>query len=90
MERIVPIEPRAMEIKVRVSMYSVFLEKLMELNKGGFCHRNIRRTSGSGGHPFENVMLTTSDLGLIDVGISAIRENANEIIFNKYIESELK
>lgn len=89
MERLLPIEPRGMEIQVRETMFSVFKDQLTELHKHGFCHRNLRRPSGFGGRSFDNILLTEFGLRLIDVGISAIRDNDNTELFNKYIEAEL-
>ena len=90
MERLNILDPRTLEKEVREVMLSVFEDKLKELHKNGFCHRDIKRPSGYGGRPYDNVILTSDGLRLIDVGISAIKENANEILFKKYIEMELK
>ncbi len=90
MERLIPIEPRGIEVEVRETMYSVLKDQLIELHSQGFCHRDIRGPSGFGGRYFDNVILTESGLRLIDVGISAIRDNDNTELFNKYVESELK
>ena len=50
----------------------------------------IKRPSGFGGKPFDNVIFTLDGIRLIDVGISALEENAGEEIFNRYVEAELK
>ncbi len=90
MERLIPIEPRGMEIEVRETMFSVLKDQLNELHTQGFCHRDLRRPSGFGGRYFDNIILTESGLRLIDVGISAIRDTDNLELFNKYVEAELK
>ena len=90
MERIYPIDFRAYEVEKRQLWCDVFEDELMQLHKAGFVHRDIRRPSGLNGLHFDNVLLTNNGLRLIDVGISAIRSQVSEKIFNKYIESELE
>ena len=90
MERIYPIDFRAYEVERRELWCDVFEDELMQLHKAGFVHRDIRRPSGLNGLHFDNVLLTNNGLRLIDVGISAIRSQVSEKIFNKYIESELE
>jgi serine/threonine protein kinase len=90
MERLSILEPRSIEKEIREIIYSDFISKLNELHKHGFCHRNIKRPSGFGGRAYDNVILTEEGLRLIDTGISAIRDNSNEILFTKYVEAEIK
>jgi serine/threonine protein kinase len=90
MERLTILEPRTLEKEVRDTMYSVFTDELKQLHKAGFCHRDIRRPSGFGGRYFDNVIVTESGIRLIDVGISALKELAGEVLFNKYVEAEMK
>jgi|SRR5690554_2726803 len=90
MERLNIFEPRSFEVEVRETMYSVFMDKLIELHKNGFVHRDLKRPSGYGGRPFDNIVFTSEGIRLIDVGISAIKEKAGEKLFNNYIETELK
>ena len=90
MERIYPIDFRAYEVERRELWCDVFEDELMQLHKAGFVHRDIRRPSGLNGLHFDNVLLTNNGLRLIDVGISAIRSQVSEKIFNKYIETELE
>ena len=90
MERIYPIDFRAYEVEKRQLWCDVFEDELMQLHKAGFVHRDIRRPSGLNGLHFDNVLLTNNGLRLIDVGISAIRSQVSEKIFNKYIETELE
>lgn len=51
-------------------------------------HRDIRRPSSQGGMAFDNILLTDKGLRLIDVGISALKNNVGEKLFDKYIEIE--
>ena len=90
MERLNIFEPRSFEKDIRETIYSVFIDKLNELRKHGFCHRHIKRPSGFGGRPYDNIVLTAEGIRLIDAGISAIRDSSNEILFSKYVESEMK
>ncbi len=89
-ERLNILEPRSFEKEVREVVYSVFIDKLKELHNHGFCHRDIKRPSGFGGRPYDNVILTESGIRLIDTGISAIKDNTNENIFTRYVEAEMK
>ncbi len=88
MERIYPIDYRAYEIEKRELWCDVFEDELTQLHKAGFVHRDIKRPSGIGGEHFDNVLLTDKGLRLIDVGISALREQVNDKIFNKYVSTE--
>ena len=52
-------------------------------------HRDLRRPSGIGGLYYDNILLTETGLRLIDVGISALRDQVGEKIFSKYMETEI-
>jgi serine/threonine protein kinase len=88
MERIFPIDFRAYEIERRELWLEVFEDELTELHKAGFVHRDLKRPSNIGGLAFDNILLTNNGLRLIDVGISAIKKQVGEKIFEKYIEIE--
>jgi len=90
MERIYPIDYRAYEIEKRVLWYEVFEDELKELHKAGFVHRDIRRPSTLDGFHFDNILLSTKGIRLIDVGISALRTQVGDKLFSKYIETELQ
>lgn len=90
MERIHPMDYRAYEVEIRELWYDVFLEELKALHRAGFVHRDIRRPSGIGGFYFDNILLTTKGIRLIDVGISAIKEQVGETIFQRYVQIELE
>jgi serine/threonine protein kinase len=70
--------------------WSVFEDELTALHRAGFVHRDLKRPSDIGGSAFDNILLTETGLRLIDVGISALRSQVNERIFNKYLEIELQ
>lgn len=90
MERLYPIDYRAYEIEKRELWFDVFADELEQLHRAGFVHRDISRPSNQGGLEYDNVFLTTSGLRLIDVGISALRSQVSEKIFEKYLETELQ
>lgn len=90
MERIKPIEYRAYEVEIRELWFEVFEYKLKEIHKAGFVHRDLKRPSNIGGLTFDNILLTDTGLRLIDVGISALRSQVGEKIFEKYVVIELQ
>lgn len=90
MERIYPIDYRAYEVEKRELWWEAFEHELQALHKAGFVHRDIKRPSNLTGLAFDNILLTTQGLRLIDVGISALRTQVGDNIFNKYLETELQ
>ena len=90
MERIYPIDYRAHEVEKRELWWEVFEHEIQQLHKAGFVHRDIKRPSNLSGLAFDNILLTNEGLRLIDVGISALRTQVGDNLFNKYIETEIK
>ena len=88
MERIRPIDYRAYEIERRELWYDVFADELAQLHQAGFVHRDLKRPSDLDGLAFDNILLTEQGLRLIDVGISALRTQVGDRIFEKYLEIE--
>ncbi|KQS32937.1 hypothetical protein [Dyadobacter sp. Leaf189] len=88
MERLKPIDFRAFEVGKRELWLDVFEDELNQLHKSGFVHRDLRRPSGIGGLYYDNILLTDTGLRLIDVGISALREQVGDKIFQKFLETE--
>jgi serine/threonine protein kinase len=88
MERLKPIDFRAYEVGTRELWFDVFEDELTQLHQNGFVHRDLRRPSGIGGLYYDNILLTETGLRLIDVGISALREQVGDKIFDKYLETE--
>jgi serine/threonine protein kinase len=88
MERLKPMDFRAYEVEIRALWWSVFEDELTALHQAGFVHRDLKRPSDIGGLAFDNILLTETGLRLIDVGISAIRAQVNEKIFNKFLDIE--
>jgi serine/threonine protein kinase len=90
MERIYPIDFRSFEVEIRELWIEVFEDELEKLHSAGFVHRDLKRPSNLGGLAFDNILLTQTGLRLIDVGISALKPQVGEKIFEKYIEFENK
>lgn len=88
MERIRPIDYRAYEVEIRQLWLDVFKSDLQMLHKAGFIHHDLRRPSNIGGLAFDNILLTEQGLRLIDVGISIIKQQVGDKIFNKSLEIE--
>jgi serine/threonine protein kinase len=72
-ERIKPIEFRAYEFEIRKMLMEVFKDKISKLHKSGFVHQDIKSPSNIAGLAFDNLLLTEKGLGLIDLGISALK-----------------
>ena len=90
MERIKPLDYRAYECEIREMWFEVFEDELNQLHKAGFVHRDLKRQSNISGLAFDNILLTETGLRLIDVGISALKTQVGEQIFEKYLEIERK
>jgi serine/threonine protein kinase len=89
MERIYALDFRSVEFFRRELMFSVFEDELAELHKNGFVHRDLSRPSDQKGDRFDNILLTEKGIRLIDVGISALRSQVGDRIFQKFLENEL-
>ncbi len=90
LERIYPIDYRAYEVEKRELWVDVFLDEMEQLHKAGFVHRDIRRPSEITGQPFDNILLGSNGIRLVDVGISALRSQVGDKLFTKYLEIEKK
>jgi serine/threonine protein kinase len=89
MERIYPIDYRAHEVEKRELWLEVFEDEIKALHNAGFVHRDIKRPSNITGLPFDNILLTNEGLRLIDVGISALRTQVGDNLYNRYVEVEM-
>jgi len=90
MERLYPMDFRAYEYERRELLLDVFEDELNQLHKAGFVHRDIRRPSDMPGLTFDNIFLTEMGIRLIDVGISALKSQVGERLFERFVEQERK
>ena len=90
MERLYPLDYRAYENERRLLWLNVFEDELGQLHQAGFVHRDLRRPSDMPGLHFDNVFLTDRGIRLIDVGISALREEVGERLFDRFVKVELE
>ncbi len=88
MERLFPLDYRAFEYERRELFVEVMEDELRQLHAAGFVHRDLRRPSDMPGFSFDNIFLTEKGLRLIDVGISALRAQVGERLFNRFTEQE--
>ncbi len=89
MERLYPIDFRAFEFEKRQLIFEVFEDELTQLHANGFVHRDIRRPSDMPGFSFDNIFLTDGGIRLIDVGISALRSQVGDKLFDKFVTQEI-
>ena len=89
MERLFAFDYRSQEIEKWELWLDVFEDELKALHLAGFVHRDLRRPSNIPGERFDNILLTNDGLRLIDVGISALRTQVGDKLFDKYVETEL-
>ncbi len=90
MERLKLFDFRQFEVDVRENMFNSMLEKIKELHKKGFVHRDLKRPSANGADAFDNIIQTEEGFRLIDVGISAVRERSGDKLFEQYVRTEIK
>jgi serine/threonine protein kinase len=89
MERLFPMDYRSLEFEKRELYFDLFESELRALHKAGFAHRDLKRPSNISGFAFDNIFLTEKGIRLIDVGISAIKTQVGDQLFNKFVELEL-
>lgn len=90
MERLFPLDYRALEYERREMMLEVMEDELRQLHQAGFVHRDLRRPSDMPGFFFDNIFLTQQGLRLIDVGVSALRSQVGDRLFQRFVENELQ
>jgi len=90
MERLYPMDFRALEYEKRQLIFEVLEDELKELHSKGFVHRDIKRPSDMPGFTFDNIFLTDKGIRLIDVGISALRSQVGDKLFDKFVAQEVE
>jgi serine/threonine protein kinase len=90
MERLYPMDFRAFEYERRELILDVFQDELEALHRNGFVHRDLQRPSNMPGMAYDNIFLTTKGLRLIDAGISALKHQVGDRLFERYIQQELE
>ncbi len=88
MERLYPLDFRAYEQEKRLLWLDVFENELTQLHRAGFVHRDLQRPSNMPGMSYDNIFLTPNGLRLIDVGISALKSQVGERLFERFVEQE--
>jgi serine/threonine protein kinase len=89
MERLYPMDFRAYEFEKRELWLDIFEDELTALHHAGFVHRDLRRPSDMPGERFDNIFLTPKGFRLIDVGISALKSNVGDRLFQRFVEQEM-
>jgi tRNA A-37 threonylcarbamoyl transferase component Bud32 len=74
MERLYPLQYRALSVKEREEMFEKFIVDLKELHSNGFAHWDIKRPEhvATGERLWDNIILTKEGLRLIDTGNSLL------------------
>jgi len=90
MERLYPIDLRAFEFERGQLIFEVFEDEQKHLHKNGFVYRDIRRPSDNPGFSFDNIFLTDKGIRLIDVGISLLRSQVGDKLFDEFVAQEIK
>jgi tRNA A-37 threonylcarbamoyl transferase component Bud32 len=88
MERIYPVDYRSYEIEKRELWMDIFIDELHTLHENGFVHRDLLRPSNIPGERFDNILLTPKGIRLIDVGISFIKSEVGDKIFDAALAKE--
>lgn len=88
MERLYAMDFRTYEYEKRELWLELFEDELIQLHKKGFVHRDLLRPSNIGGQPYDNILLTNIGFRLIDVGISALKVQVGERLFERFVKQE--
>jgi serine/threonine protein kinase len=70
-------------VEKRELWFDGFRDELEQLHKSEFVHRDILRPSDQDGLHYDNILFTEQGIRLIDVGISYLKEQVGEEIYNK-------
>lgn len=94
MERLMPLQYRAIDVPTREVMYEEFVKQVYELHQGkegvkGMAHRDIKRPAhlAPGITAWDNIILTQEGLRLIDAGNMV---NSDDCNFEDAVADDLK
>jgi serine/threonine protein kinase len=77
MERLYPLQYRAITLNQREQFFNKFLTELKELHSRGFAHWDVKRPAhvATGERLWDNIVLTPQGLRLIDTGNSVLQDD---------------
>ena len=78
MERLYPLQPRALNKEQRIQFLETFLQELKELHSNGWAHGDIKRPQHAckgDGDQWDNVIPTSEGIRLIDAGSAINKED---------------
>lgn len=85
MERLFPLQYRAISVPEREKFFEVFLTQLKELHAAGWAHGDIKRPVWCDS-PWDNIILTKEGIRLIDTGTACTSEHYN---FKDWVQRDL-
>lgn len=89
MERLYPVQPRALDKNTRLEYLQKFLQELRELHENGWAHGDIQRPAHvctGDGDQWDNVIPTMWSIRLIDAGIAV---NEHDPLFEEVVTKDL-
>jgi RIO-like serine/threonine protein kinase len=86
MERLYPLQPRALDTETRNCMFNQFTHELIEMHKRGFAHGDIQRNSNIG-DTWDNVIVTLECIRLIDLGNAVTRDDS---LFESTVKTDVE
>jgi RIO-like serine/threonine protein kinase len=88
MERLYPLQYRAIAVTQREAFFNKFLSELKKLHSNGFAHWDVKRPAHVAKERlWDNIVLTPQGLRLIDTGNSVLQDN---YAFEKACEEDIK
>lgn len=90
MERLYPVQPRALNKDTRLEYLKKFLDELKELHSNGWAHGDLQRplmACRGDGDQWDNIIPTLEGIRLIDAGISV---NQYDPLFEEVVIKDLQ
>lgn len=85
MERLYPLQYRAISVPERERFFETFLTQLKELHLNGWAHGDIKRPEWVDSH-WDNIILTQTGIRLIDTGTAVTQEHYN---FKDWVQRDI-